>query len=276
MTLTWSSLGYWTWEPSIIVALAMVVAAYVIALARFRPRSLWDEHIIARREIISFSVATLLLIVSLLSPLDYYSLYSFGVHMLQHMFLLYLIPPLLLLGIPGWALKPVLQYPFVVKALRFLTNPIVAIILFNAVLTLWHLPEFWDYTLIDSTVHAMEHLSFLAVGIIAWWPVFSPIEEVPRMSYPGQMLYLFIQSLVPAIIGAFITFSSVVIYPVYSETPKLFGMTPLVDQQVAGLLMKLLGTLFLWILVTIRFFQWFNHEEHEEEKVADDRALNHR
>ena len=79
-----------------------------------------------------------------------------------------------------------------------------------------------------------------------------------------------IQSLVPAIIGAFITFSTVVVYPYYLETPKLWGLTPLADQQIAGLVMKLLGMVYLWILFTIRFFQWFGHEEHEGEKIIDD------
>ncbi|HUX87022.1 MAG TPA: cytochrome c oxidase assembly protein [Chloroflexota bacterium] len=273
MTLTWSSLGEWTWEPGVILALAILVAAYVIALVRFRPRTPWDQHFVAVREMVSFGAGVVLLIVALLSPVDYYSDFSFSVHMLQHMLLLYLIPPLLLLGIPGWAMQPILQDGLIRRLVKFLVNPIVAIVLFNMVLLLWHLPEFWDYALTDSRMHALEHVSFLAVAIVAWWPIFSPVEEVPRMSYPSQMLYLFIQSLVPAIIGAVITFSTVVIYPVYLETPKLFGMTPLIDQQVAGLLMKLLGTIFLWILVTIRFFQWFSHEEHEAEKIADDRAL---
>ena len=271
--MTWSSLGEWTWEPGVILALTLLVTAYVIALVRFRPRTLWNQHFVAQREMVSFGTAVLLLVIALLSPMDYYSDFSFTVHMLQHMLLLYLIPPLLLLGIPGWALQPLLQNRAVTRVLKFFVNPIVAIILFNAVVTVWHFPSLWDYALVDNSVHALEHVSFLAVAIIAWWPIFSPVEELPRMSYPAQMLYLFIQSLVPAVIGAFITFSSVVLYPVYLESPKPFGMTPLVDQQMAGLLMKLLGTIFLWVLVTIRFFQWFSHEEHEAEKVADDRAL---
>jgi putative membrane protein len=153
---------------------------------------------------------------------------------------------------------------------KFVTMPVVATVIFNCTLIVWHMPALWDYALVDQQIHALEHLTMFVAGLIVWWPVFSPSPEVPRLSYPAQMLFIFVQSLVPAIIGAFMTFSGKVIYPVYLETPKQWGMTPLVDQQIAGLLMKILGTLYLWILLTVRFFQWFNYEEHQDEKDAED------
>ncbi len=264
------SIADWSFEPGVVIALTSVSAAYAIGLRRLRPRTLWDENIVTVREVIAFGSGIFLLVVALISPLDSLSEYLFSAHMLQHMLLLYIVPPLLLVGMPAWLLRPALQYRGVKRSLEILTGPVPAIILFNAVLVVWHMPGAWDDALLNPTVHALEHVCMLGAGLVAWWPIFSPLPEVPRMSYPGQMLYLFIQSLVPAIVGAFMTFSSIVIYPVYAETPKLWGLTPLVDQQIAGLLMKMLGTLFLWVLVTIRFFQWFNREEHEVEKAVDD------
>jgi putative membrane protein len=209
-------------------------------------------------------------LIALVSPLDTLSNQMFSAHMLQHMLLVYLAPPLLLAGTPAWLLGPALEVAWFRRGLVLVTRPIPAIIIFNLVLIFWHMPQMWDAALVDSSVHGLEHLTFLAAGLIAWWPIFSPVPEVPRLSYPAQCLYLFVQSLVPAIIGAFVTFSGIVIYPLYAEYPKLWGLTPLVDQQIAGLLMKLLGTVFLWVLVSIRFFQWFNHEEHQDEKFVDD------
>ena len=264
------SIADWSFEPGVVIALTSVSAAYAIGLRRLRPRTLWDENIVTVREVIAFGSGIFLLVVALISPLDSLSEYLFSAHMLQHMLLLYIVPPLLLVGMPAWLLRPALRYRGVKRSLEILTGPVPAIILFNAVLVVWHMPGAWDDALLNPTVHALEHVCMLGAGLVAWWPIFSPLPEVPRMSYPGQMLYLFIQSLVPAIVGAFMTFSSIVIYPVYAETPKLWGLTPLVDQQIAGLLMKMLGTLFLWVLVTIRFFQWFNREEHEVEKAVDD------
>lgn len=267
------SLADWSFEPGVVVSLSAIAGAYVIGLTRFRPRTLWDENVITPGEVAAFGAGVLLLVVALLSPLDTLSDDLFSAHMVQHMLLLYIVPPLLLVGTPAWLLRPVLSQPALRAALRFVTGPVPAIVIFNAVVVAWHLPGPWDEALVNPTVHAFEHVCFLGAGLVAWWPVFSPLPEVPRLSYPGQMLYLFIQSLVPAIVGAFITFSSVVVYPVYAETPKLWGLTPLVDQQIAGLLMKLLGTVFLWVLVTVRFFQWFSHEEHESEKSVDDQGV---
>jgi putative membrane protein len=267
--VTWS-LGSWVWDPGVIAALLALVAAYVVGLRRFRPQTVWDEHVVSRRELICFAGAILLLVIALISPLDSLSNLMFVAHMFQHMLLIYFVPPLLLLGLPAWLIRPVLQIPYSQRVLRVLTGFVPATIIFNGVLLIWHMPALFNFTLVDPTVHAEEHLSFLLAGILLWWPVFSPLPELPRFSYPLQMLYMFVQSLVPAIIGAVLAFSSTVIYPVYFETPKLFGLTPLVDQQVAGLEMKLVGTVFLWVLVTIRFFQWFNHEEHMDEKQFDD------
>lgn len=267
------SLADWSFEPGVLLGLTALAVAYGVGLQRVRPRTIWDENVIAPREVLAFASGMLLLVVALVSPLDTLSDAMFSAHMVQHVLLLYVVPPLLLIGTPAWLIRPALKWPGVKRALVFLTSPIPAIALFNVLLVFWHLPGFWDAALVDDAVHALEHVGFLGAGIVAWWPIFSPLPEVPRLSYPGQMLYLFVQSLVPAVIGAFVTFSSVVVYPLYAYTPKILGLTPLVDQQIAGLLMKLLGTLFLWILVSIRFFQWFSHEEHEIEKTVDDTAV---
>lgn len=268
--MVWS-LAYWSWDPSILIGIGAVICAYVVGLRRFRPDTLWQEHVVSYREIAYFGSAVFLLVVALVSPIDVLSSNLFSIHMVQHMLLIYAIPPLLLLGTPGWLLRPALSIPYAKTVLRFITSAVPATVIFNGILVVWHLPTMWDFALLSPTVHALEHVCFLGAGLIVWWPIYSPLPEVPRLPYAAQMLFLFVQSLVPAIIGAFITFSSVVIYPVYLETPKLLGLSPLVDQQIAGLLMKVLGTLFIWVLLTIKFFQWFSHEEHEDEKTLDDR-----
>jgi putative membrane protein len=99
-----------------------------------------------------------------------------------------------------------------------------------------------------------------------WWPIFSPLKELPRLSYPLQMLYLFIQSLVPAVIASFITFSDRVIYGWYASAPRITDMSPLIDQQMGGLIMKIVGGFALWIPATIIFFLWYRHDQAEIEK----------
>ncbi|HLG50975.1 MAG TPA: cytochrome c oxidase assembly protein [Chloroflexota bacterium] len=263
----------WSFEPGVVGGIGALSLAYIIGVWRARPRSIWDEHVVSVGEATAFGSAIILLVIALISPLDTLSSYLFSAHMLQHMLLVYIVPPLLLAGTPRWLLEPLLEAPRVRDIARAVTGPIPAIIIFNVILVIWHMPEAWQAALVDNQIHAFEHLCFLGAGIIAWFPIFSPVRVVPRLSYPGQMVYLFVQSLVPAVVGAFITFSGSVIYPLYSGVPKPWGLSPLVDQQLAGLLMKLLGTIFLWILVSVRFFQWFGHEEHEIEKIVDDSSL---
>ena len=264
------SLESWSWEPSVLLGLVSMVAAYVIGLRRFRPETLWQEHTVSVRELVCFGSGVALLVVALVSPLDTLSNYMFTVHMVQHMLLVYVVPPLLLAGLPAWLLRPLLSISVPRKIWRVCVGFVPATLIFNAVLILWHLPQMWDAALVDPLVHALEHVMFLFAGIVVWWPIFANSVEVPRMSYPLQLLFLFVQSLVPAIIGAFITFSTIVIYPMYQETPKLWDLSTLEDQQIAGLIMKILGLAILWIMLTVRFFQWVGHEEHENEKIIDD------
>ena len=260
----------WPWQPDITAGLALLAAMYTLALVRFRPRTIWDEHIVTRREIGAFVLAMILLSAVLVSPLNRLSDSSVSIHMLQHVLMLFVIPPLILTGVPGWVMHPMVRAPMVRKTLHFLTNPIAAIVIFNGALLLWSVPTLWNDALIDPRVHAIEHLSFFAAGMIAWWPVFSPVEEVSRMSYPVQVFYLFLQSLIPSLIGIVLLFSSVVIYPWYGEAANPLGMSPLFDQRIAGLLLKLFGSVFLLIMVIVRFIQWIHHEEHEDEMIADD------
>lgn len=270
--MTDPSLITWTAEPGIILGLLALAGAYALGLVQLRPQTAGGESPIRVRDIAYFSSGMLLMVIALASPIDTLSDNLFAAHMIQHMLLVYFAPPLLLLGLPAWLVEPFIRLPGVRPVMRFVMSFIPATLIFNGLLTIWHFPSLWDFALYSKPIHGLEHVCFLAAGIVCWWPIFSPTPEVPRLSYPGQMLFLFVQSLVPAVIGSFITFSTQIIYPLYAIAPKLWGLTPLTDQQMAGLIMKLMGAIYLWILLTVRFFQWFTHEEREQEKRVDDIA----
>ena len=107
------------------------------------------------------------------------------------------------------------------------------------------------------------HTSLVVAGLVMWWPVLSSVPELPRLAYPLQMGYLFLQSLVPAVMASFITFSDRVVYQAYAEAPRIWGISPIADQQIAGGIMKLLGTVILWSFITVVFFKWYEREEAE-------------
>src|SRR5258708_39335759 len=125
------SLANWVWEPGVLIALGALVAAYIIGLRRFRPRTLWDEHIVSTREIVCFASGVFLLLVALVSPLDSLSNLMFSSHMVQHMLLIYFAPPLLLLATPAWLIRPFFDIPGVRAALKFVTGPVTATLMFD-------------------------------------------------------------------------------------------------------------------------------------------------
>jgi putative membrane protein len=93
-----------------------------------------------------------------------------------------------------------------------------------------------------------------------WWPVLSPLSELPRLSYPLQMAYLFVQSLIPTVLAAFLTFSNGVFYDAYADAPRMWGLSAVEDQQFAGFVMKVLGSIILWSFIAVAFFRWFEDE----------------
>jgi putative membrane protein len=184
-------------------------------------------------------------------------------HMIQHLLVTLIMPPLLLKSIPAWLIRPVLQAPLVLPIARFVTSPFIAFAVFNIIFSLWHVPAFYQAALGRPAVHGLEHVLFIASAMLTWWPIFSPTPLLPRLSEPGQMFYLFAQSLIPTVLGAIITFADLVLYPFYAAAPRMIGLSPLDDQQVAGLIMWLGGASIVLFVLTIRFFRWMERDGEE-------------
>ena len=96
-----------------------------------------------------------------------------------------------------------------------------------------------------------------------WWPILSPVEELPRLSYPLQMAYLFVLSLLPSVLAAFLTFGQGVFYKFYADAPRTWSLSVIEDQQFAGFVMKILGSLILWGFMGFAFFKWYERETAE-------------
>ena len=107
----------------------------------------------------------------------------------------------------------------------------------------------------------MQHLVFLATAVLMWWPILSPVPELPRAGYLAQLLYLFLLGLPMSLVGALITLAQSVLYPFYLTAPRLWGLSPVADQQLGGLLMWVVGALALWGAATVVWFRWCAREE---------------
>jgi putative membrane protein len=253
----------WQWEHLFVPAL--FGAAYLIWIGPLRGRFA-DSAPVSRVRVQLFLLGVVILFVATVSPLDTLSGYLLSMHMVQHLLMTLIVPPLLLVGTPGWLLRPLLRLPFGRPVGRALTHPVVAFLLFNAIFSVWHVPALYDLALRNDSVHILEHVLFLGTAILAWWPVFSPLDELPRLPEPVQLLYLFFQSLPPTILGAVITFADEPLYPAYATAPRLWGLSVLLDQEIGGLIMWIPGALVYFVVLTGVFFHWLNRDEYERSR----------
>ena len=242
------------------LALALVVG-YVYGLRVLAPdHAPKGEPAVTRRQkwLFGAGVATLLLASSWpVHDIGENSLYS--VHMVEHLLLSFAVPPLLMYGTPWW-LTRMLVLP-ILPLMRVLTRPLVALFLFNAVLGILHIPGVVEAMVTSRGLHFVAHAALFATSILMWWPVIGPIPDLPRLPPFLRMGYLFLQSLVPTIPASFLTLGETPLYKVYETFPRLWGLDPLTDQIVAGLIMKLIGGLVLWGFIAGVFFTWWSDEK---------------
>lgn len=209
------------------------------------------------RQQAAFAGGLIVMFLVLNGPLhDISDYYLFTGHMVQHLALTFVTPPLLIIGTPGWMLRPALRVPAVAAVARLITGPRAAFVIFNVILAAWHLPPLYNSAMFYHEVHILQHLMFLVGAVIMWWPLLSPLPELPRLSYPGQMLYSFLMTLPMTVISIFIVYANHVLYPAYASAPRLWGFSPLEDQRLGGLIMWIPGGLFFYVLTSLIFIKW--------------------
>ena len=186
--------------------------------------------------------------------------YLYSVHMLQHLLITFFIPILFLQATPEWLARLVLgggdqERTWVGK----LAKPLVAGIIFNMLAALTHWNGIVQLSADSGPFHYAIHLLMFSSALLMWLPVLGPLPEL-RMSPPGQMIYLFLMSIIPTVPAGWLTFADNPVYPAYDKVERLWDISVVADQQAAGAVMKILGGFFLWTLIAIRFFRWANAE----------------
>jgi putative membrane protein len=213
-----------------------------------------------------FSGGLLALILALESPIDVGGdHYLFSLHMVQHLILAMIVPPLLLLGVP--------QVWLLLERLR--VSPFVANIAFNLVLAVWHLPFLYEATLRNGPVHVAEHLTFLMAGLLFWWPILAPSARRRGLSAIGKIAYLGFAGVPPTILGLAFILSRSVLYPFYSAAPRVTPLSALDDQVAAGLVMFGLGNLIYFVAIALIFFTLDDKEATAGEPAAAGGQLPH-
>ena len=242
----------WAWQPSVVVGCVGLLIAYALA-ARFRFTG----------RTLTFAGGVLVLLLALESPLDALAdTYLFSAHMLQHLLLLLVVPPLLLLGIPA---STGTTYGFSQRS--SLRNSSVGWALGIGTMWLWHLPALYNLTLADETVHILEHLLFLATATLFWWPVLGPYTET-RLPPIAAILYLFAAVVASSVLGIILTFAPPGLYPAYLHPADALGILPLVrdgwglsptvDQQLGGLLMWVGASSVYFLAIIAALARWYS------------------
>jgi len=245
------ALDAWTIHPSTVIGLTALGWLYF-----WRARAAEGVGPSAAQRI-AFVGGLVLLFLILNGPLhDLSDFYLFSGHMVQHLIMELIVPPLLIAGTAGWMLRPALQWPVVRWLAPRITSGVMAFAIFNVTLAFWHIPALYNLALLHHNVHILQHVTFLIASVLMWWPFMSPLPELPRLSYPGQMLYCFLMTLPMSVVAIYIAMADTVLYPLYASSPRIWGITPKMDQLIGGLIMWIPGGLFFYGVMTVVFFRW--------------------
>jgi cytochrome c oxidase assembly factor CtaG len=268
-------MGSFHWHPEVALGLEALVVGYLLATGVLRRRLGWGPPP-ARWRVTAFLGGTAILAGAVLGPLAEWAEHvSLSAHMVQHLLLILVVPLLWLLGLPPWLPGPVVRAPVVGRLGRWLTRPLPALALASAVQIAWHLPAAFDAALRVERFHALEHVSFLASGLLLWWPVAGPAPEWPRPSPPAQLLYLFLATIPMMAMAAPITLAEDLVYPFYAAAGRPWPLAPRPDQELAGVLMWVGGMFGYLIAGTVVFFRWAGPEAREDGQLVGAEATPH-
>lgn len=255
--------AHWHLDPSVVLALIALTGWYLAGTGLLRQRVTEMEQV-SRGKALSFFAGILVIYLALGSPLhDLAEGYLFSAHMVQHELLVLVAAPLLLAGTPGRLLRPALRLPGVLSTGRLLTNPIFAFLAFNVIFSVWHYPPLYESALRNHGLHIVEHLTFMLAGVLFWWPVLSALAELPPAPQIGRAAYLLAEMFPCSAVGAFISLPASVLYPWYSEAPRIWNISALADQQIGGVIMWAGGNAFFMVAAVVIFFRWADRQQDE-------------
>jgi putative membrane protein len=258
----------WNWDPIILTTIVLTSWLYFRGIWL-----LWRQaghgRGVQRWQIAAFTGGLFALILALISPIDALGEVLFSGHMLQHLLLILVAAPLLVLGVPpaavAWAIPERWraglgrwwrgQY-LLRNFWQLLNKPVLVWVLHALALLAWHVPVLYEAAIEYEFFHFLEHTSFLLTALL-YWMVLVQSGRKGHLSYGAGMLYVFSMAMFSGVLGALITFSRQAWYPIHAETALLWGFTPLEDQQLAGVLMWVPGNFIYLLAFLILLWRWF-------------------
>ncbi|HEX6538609.1 MAG TPA: cytochrome c oxidase assembly protein [Candidatus Dormibacteraeota bacterium] len=272
-------LGDWTFEPTIVVGLVTSCLLYVLAWRRGLISS--DDDVSpwfksGRARPVYFALGIAVTFIALQSPIDRGGdEFLFSLHMLQHLLLMMVAPPLVLLGIVGVRAASPRRFVRLRRVWWAITRPWPAVVLFNVVMLVWHIPALYNTTLTTEPIHILEHVSFIGVGLVFWWAIVDPVRDpaTKPVSPLEKIAAMVVSGIPPTVLGLIFALSPAAFYDFYVSAPRLWGINAVSDQQYGGVLMLGLGNIIYFIAITIVFVRLLGDSAHDEDEAA--RLLHH-
>jgi putative membrane protein len=248
-------------HPAVWLLMIGLISAYVYSIRVIGPSVVEPgEAVVTRRQILYFAAGITLLWLASDWPMhDLADSYLYSAHMLQHMVVSYFAPPLLLLAVPRWFGRLIAGSGRPYAVLRRLAHPVVAAVVFNAWVVVTHIPGMVNVATTSVGIHYLLHAVLLTTSIMMWIPICGPFPEL-RLASGAAMIYLFIDSIIPTVPAGWLTFAEGIVYKTYDHGVRVWGISASDDQQIAGAVMKIGGSAFLWVIVTVLFFRRFMPE----------------
>lgn len=248
----------WRFVPNyeVYVLVAFLIGAYVYMVRSVGPHAVpTGQPVVTRRQVGCFVAAMAMLFVASTWPIHQIGEdYLYSVHMVQHMMLSYFLPPLIWFATPEWLLRVLVGEGRTYSVVRFLSKPVIAAFFFNVMVMILHVPDLVNASTSNAPLHFSLHMFVVVSALLMWMPVLGPFREL-QMGPGAKMVYLFLQSVVPTVPAAWLAFAEGTVYRHYGQQPvRVWGIGVTADQQVAGVLMKVGGGLYLWAIVIYMFF----------------------
>ncbi|WP_404331371.1 cytochrome c oxidase assembly factor CtaG [Mesobacillus maritimus] len=280
------------WSPYYFVSLMIVLAVYYLLVFKYYPRFKESERVTSKQAIF-FTTGIILLYAVKGSPLDLLGHITFYAHMIQMASLYLVIPPLLILGVPNWIWRGIINNPIIKPVFSFMTKPLIALVLFNGIFSFYHIPLIFDVIKTDMWLHAGYTSIMFLFAIVMWWPLLNVLPEQQSLSGLKKIGYIFADGILLTPACALIIFADAPMYATFSDPnawaqalalcvpgstlsmlnlsgPEMFSsLTLLEDQRLGGVVMKIIQEIVYGVVLAYTFFSWYNSErEKENEELA--------
>ena len=284
------------WSPVFIVSTIIVIALYFYITIKKR-HLFKDNQPLTKKESSAFVIAVVLLYVVKGSPADLLGHIMFSVHMAQMALLLMLIPPLLIAGIPVWIWRAVINNRFIYPMFRFFTKPLLALIVFSGMFSIYHIPLIFDLIKQNEVYHIVFTLLLFISSIFLWWPIMNRLQGEHQVHGLSKIGYIIGSAILITPACALIIFATDPMYATYTSGeawlkamelcvpsstlasltlsgPELFSnMSTIEDQRLGGVIMKIIQEVIYGVLLAMVFFEWYKSEQENAEEITNNALL---